>query len=47
MVEQFEIYFEDLKESVQKDLLRMFNISDPKQNNWDVMPISQIPLYEE
>lgn len=37
---EFEIYFSDLNESAQKRLLEEVGISDPKEMNWDVFPIT-------
>lgn len=35
----FEIYFEDLKEDAQKQLLEYMGINSPEQLNWDSFPI--------
>lgn len=37
-----EIYFSDLKEEVQKRLLKAAGIKDPKETNWDYFPIAEI-----
>ena len=39
----FIIYFRDLKEDIQKELLEENGISDPKELNWDIVPIAVIP----
>lgn len=44
---QFEIYFCDLKEEAQKELLKMAGIEEPKEMNWDTLPIATISLIEE
>lgn len=35
----FEIYFEDLKEDTQKQLLEYMGVNSPEQLNWDSFPI--------
>lgn len=42
MTKQFEIYFNDLNEKTQKDLLEFVNAKDAKEMNWDmnVIPIA-------
>lgn len=42
-----EIYFDDLTEKCQKEILEVFGIDDPKEMNWDVMPIAEIPEPDE
>lgn len=39
-----EIYFADLKESVQKEVLDACNITKPEDANWDVFPIATIDV---
>jgi len=39
-----EIYFNDLKEEVQKELLEIYGIKGPEELNADVMPLAVIPL---
>jgi hypothetical protein len=34
-----EIFFDDFKPGVQEEILKMFNINDPKEMNWDTIPI--------
>lgn len=46
-METFEIYFSDLKEEAQKELLKAIGVTDPKQMNWDVFPIAECPLFDE
>ena len=43
MCSDFEIYFHDLKEEVQQQLLEAFGMKSPKERNWDVFPIAIIP----
>lgn len=35
----FEVYFSNLDEETQKELLAFEGIADPKEANWDVFPI--------
>lgn len=39
MPDTFEIYFHDLKEEVQQELLEFMVIEDPKDLNWDQIPL--------
>lgn len=39
----FNIMFDDLKEEIQKQLLEFYKINNPKEMNWDVIPIMQLP----
>lgn len=41
-MEEFEIYFDDLTEQVQSELLEFMNIKDSKDGNYDVFPIAVI-----
>ena len=41
----FEIYFSDLNEKAQKELLEFVGESDPKEMNWD-LDILPIAIYE-
>lgn len=43
---EIEIYFDDLKEEVQKDILNALGITDIKEYNWDVFPISTALIIE-
>lgn len=36
------IYFKDLKEEVQNELLAEFGIDNEKEMNWDVFPVAEI-----
>lgn len=38
----FEIYFSDLKEDAQKELLKSTGVKNPEEVNWDVSPITVI-----
>jgi len=35
----FEVYFKDLKEEVQKELLEFLGIESPEEENLDVVPL--------
>ena len=37
-----EIFFLDLSSEKQNDLLKLYEVKDPKEMNWDVFPISRI-----
>ena len=39
---EFEIYFDDLKEEIQQQLLEATGIKDPADANWDVFPIATL-----
>lgn len=43
----FEIYFEDLKPEVQKELLKFCKIKDQYVMNWDTFPLAEIEEPEE
>ena len=40
----FEIYFNDLSEACQQDLLKKYGIKSPKEMNWDVFPVTVIEI---
>ena len=40
----FEIYFNDLSETCQQDLLEKYGIKSPKEMNWDVFPVTVIEI---
>ena len=42
-----EIYFDDLKEEVQKQILEQAGIKDPAEANWDVLPICSFEINPE
>lgn len=42
-----EIYFSDLKQETQEDILDTVGISNPKELNWDVVPLATIDIPEE
>lgn len=44
---EFEIYFNDLNENVQKRLLAELNISSAKDMNWDIFPLATIDFETE
>ncbi len=41
----FEIYFNDLSETCQQDLLEKYGIKSPKEMNWDIFPVTVIEIY--
>ena len=45
-MEEFDIYFSDLKEGSQKRLMAAIGIHDPKEMNWDldILPLASYPL---
>lgn len=40
----FELYFTDLTDEAQKELLNLAGITDPKELNWDVYPITEFAM---
>ena len=44
-----EIYFRNLDKETQEALLELYGISDPREMNWDILPIDIIeePEIEE
>ena len=42
----FELYFDDLTEQAQNELLRKAGIKSAKDMNWDVFPITVIEFDE-
>lgn len=38
----FELYFTDLTEEAQKELLEKAGVESPEDMNWDVFPITTI-----
>jgi len=41
-MEGFEIWFDELNEDTQKYLLNFYGIEDPKEMNWDVIPVTTV-----
>jgi hypothetical protein len=39
---EFDIWFDDLKRGIQKELLRSAQIENPKEKNWDSEPLTYI-----
>lgn len=39
-----EIYFTDLTEDAQQELLELAGVSSPKEMNWDVLPVTVIEM---
>lgn len=40
-IKTFEIFFDDLKPEVQKELCKTFNTT-PEDENWDVIPLTTL-----
>ena len=38
----FELYFSDLTEEAQKEILEKAGIKTPQEANWDVFPITEV-----
>lgn len=45
MILGIEIYFEDLSEEKQQELLIAYGYKEPEEGNWDVFPL--ITIYPE
>ncbi len=41
-----DIYFHDLKEDVQQDVLEAAGVKTPEEMNWDVFPLTTIEFGE-
>ena len=41
-MEGFDIWFDELSEEKQKDLLDFYGIENPKEMNWDVFPVTTV-----
>lgn len=46
MVKKYEIFFSDLNEEAQKELLEDTGISDPKEMNWDIFPLTSYEFFD-
>lgn len=48
-MDYFEIYFSDLNEEAQKELLKAIGCEDPTEMNWDldILPIAYYPLPDD
>jgi hypothetical protein len=42
-----EIMFDDLVESKKKEILKEFEIGDPEEMNWDIVPMAIIEVEME
>ena len=40
----YEIFFNDLTERAQKELMEFVGVDDPKELNWDVFPIAELDM---
>ena len=47
MTKVFELYFEDLTENAQKEILQKTGVKTPYDMNWDVFPITTIEFEDE
>lgn len=45
-MEDFNIFFSDLKEETQRRLMEAVGIRDPREMNWDldILPLASFPL---
>lgn len=48
-MDEFPIYFSDLKPATQRELMDAVGIEDPKEMNWDmdILPIAFYPIGNE
>lgn len=46
-MKEIEIYFNDLTEEAQKQLLEVAGVKTPEEANWDIFPITSIIIGEE
>lgn len=42
MNKEFELYFTDLTEEAQQELLEKAGVKSPEEMNWDVFPITTL-----
>ncbi len=42
MDKEFELYFTDLTEKAQQELLKKAGVKSPEEMNWDVFPITTL-----
>jgi len=42
MDEEFELYFSDLTEEAQQEILKKAGVEKPEDMNWDIYPITVI-----
>ena len=42
-----EIFFDDLEEDKQQEILRAFGIQSSEDMNWEVCPVAIVPVPEE
>ena len=47
MGKTIEIMFDDLLEGKKEEILKEFEITDPKEMNWDIAPIAIVELEME
>lgn len=44
MDKTFELYFSDLNEKAQREILKKAGVKKPEDMNWDIFPITIIEL---
>ena len=44
---EYEIYFSDLSKESQKELLETAGLTDPKEANWDVIPLATVYTFDD
>lgn len=44
---QFELYFTDLTEQAQKEILKKAGLQSPEDANWDCFPITTVDFETE
>jgi len=47
MDKTIDIFFDDLKEEKQQEVLKAFEIEKPEDMNWDVIPLTIVSTPEE
>ena len=47
MGKTIEIMFDDLAESKKKEILKEFEIGNPEEMNWDIVPIAIVEVETE
>ncbi len=45
-IKEFEVWFDDLKPKVQKQLLKACKVKSPDELNWDGLPMFTMPIPE-
>lgn len=47
MEKVIDIFFDDLKEEKQQEILEAFKIEKPEDMNWDIIPLAEVYTPEE